>query len=175
MRAIGEYKDTFIKVDGNWYERHYIGQVVLNGTENWIDSISQYGGVTLTGLLSSSPNIALSNILKYQSGSTAWTEDGKFGFNSSGVLWCKISNTINSLNDWKAYLNSNNMIIYYHKYPHTDTEITDTTLISQLEAIYNAPLYEQTNITQENNDLPMVLDITACKDNINGIKAWIRR
>ena len=53
--------------------------------------------------------------------------------------------------------------------------ITDTTLISQLEAIYNAPLYEETNITQENNDLPIVLDITACKDNINGIKAWIRK
>lgn len=64
--------------------------------------------------------------------------------------------------------------VYYVVTP-TDTKITDTTLISQLEAIYNAPLYEQTNITQTNNDLPMVLDITACKDNINGIKAFIRK
>ena len=56
-----------------------------------------------------------------------------------------------------------------------NTDITDTTLISQLEVIYNAPLYEQTNITQTNNDLPMILDITACKDNINGIKAFIRK
>lgn len=63
----------------------------------------------------------------------------------------------------------------YYVVNSTNTEITDTTLISQLEAIYNAPLYEQTNITQENNDLPMVLDITACKDNINGIKAFIRK
>ena len=65
--------------------------------------------------------------------------------------------------------------IYIPLITPTDTEITDTTLISQLEAIYNAPLYEQTNITQENNDLPMILDITACKDNINGIKAFIRK
>lgn len=64
--------------------------------------------------------------------------------------------------------------VYYVVTP-TDTKITDTTLISQLEAIYNAPLYEQTNITQTNNDLPMVLDITACKDNIKGIKAFIRK
>lgn len=63
----------------------------------------------------------------------------------------------------------------YYVVNSTNIEITDTTLISQLEAIYNAPLYEQTNITQENNDLPMVLDITACKDNINGIKAFIRK
>lgn len=62
--------------------------------------------------------------------------------------------------------------VYYVVTP-TDTKITDTTLISQLEAIYSAPLYEKTNITQTNNDLPMVLDITACKDNINGIKALL--
>ena len=70
---------------------------------------------------------------------------------------------------------SNNILLYYVYINPSDTEITDTTLISQLEAIYNAPLYEQTNITQTNNDLPMVLDITACKDNINGIKAFIRK
>ena len=63
----------------------------------------------------------------------------------------------------------------YYVVNSTNIEITDTTLISQLEAIYNAPLYEQTNITQTNNDLPMILDITACKDNINGIKAFIRK
>jgi len=63
----------------------------------------------------------------------------------------------------------------YYVVNSTNTEITDTTLISQLEAIYNAPLYEETNITQTNNDLPMVLDITAYKDNINGIKAFIRK
>ena len=65
--------------------------------------------------------------------------------------------------------------VYYALATATNTEITNTTLISQLEAIYNAPLYEETNITQTNNDLAMILDITACKDNINGIKAFIRK
>ena len=80
--------------------------------------------------------------------------------------------TVANFKDWLA---SNNIIIYTILGTVTDTEITDTTLISQLEAIYNTPLYEQTNITQTNNDLPMILDITACKDNINGIKAFIRK
>ena len=81
----------------------------------------------------------------------------------------------NNVNNFVSWLSSNNVSVYYPLATATNTEITDTTLVSQLEAIYNAPLYEQTNITQENNDLPMVLDITACKDNINGIKAFIRK
>lgn len=34
MRAIGDVKDTFVKVDGVWYERHIIEKGVL-GTENY--------------------------------------------------------------------------------------------------------------------------------------------
>lgn len=100
-----------------------------------------------------------------------------------GINKCRISFSNTDYNDdvnaWKSYLSNNNIVVYYQKISQlggaTNTEITDTTLISQLEAIYNAPLYEQTNITQTNNDLPIVLDITACKDNINGIKAFIRK
>jgi len=33
MRAIGEYKDTFIKKDGKWYERHFVKRLILEGTE----------------------------------------------------------------------------------------------------------------------------------------------
>lgn len=65
-------------------------------------------------------------------------------------------------------------LTFYYQTAPTTIEITGT-LKEQLEAIYSAPLYEQTNITQTNNDLPMVLDITACKDNIKGIKAFIRK
>ena len=44
----------------------------------------------------------------------------------------------------------------------TDTEIIDTTLISQLEAINNAISYEeQTNILQENDNLPFILNVSA--------------
>lgn len=35
MRAIGDVKDTFVKIDGVWYERHNIGEFILNGSENW--------------------------------------------------------------------------------------------------------------------------------------------
>ena len=35
FRAIGDYRDTFIKKDGKRYERHYISRKIFDGTENW--------------------------------------------------------------------------------------------------------------------------------------------
>ena len=35
FRKIGDYADTFEKIDGKWYEKHYIGEIVLDGTEDW--------------------------------------------------------------------------------------------------------------------------------------------
>jgi len=35
MRAIGDIRDTFVKVDGKWYERHNVNRIVFDGTENW--------------------------------------------------------------------------------------------------------------------------------------------
>ena len=50
--------------------------------------------------------------------------------------------------------------ILYQKATATDTQITDTTLINQLEAVYNAKSYnEQTNINQVNDDLPFEMKV----------------
>lgn len=35
MRAIGDVKDKFVNIKGVWYERHNIGEFILNGSENW--------------------------------------------------------------------------------------------------------------------------------------------
>lgn len=50
--------------------------------------------------------------------------------------------------------------ILYQKATATDTPVTDTTLINQLEAIYNAKSYkDQTNISQTNDDLPFEMKV----------------
>lgn len=52
--------------------------------------------------------------------------------------------------------------IYYPKATATDVQITDDTLLTQLEAIHNAYVYaNQTNISQTNADLPFYLEIVA--------------
>lgn len=182
---IANYQDYFYKSGSKWYLHKEIGKVVLNGTESWTaDSNGQraYSSVIADNVLRPANDIVLIGLcdkLQVLNFTDVYINKREgLSSSSSGTLSLHITGvtdiTFNE-NDFKTWLSSNNITLYYALATATNTEITDTNLISQLETIYNAPLYEQTNITQTNNDLPMVLDITACKDNINGIKAFIRK
>lgn len=184
---IGNYQDYFYKNGSKWYLHKEIGKVVLDGNAS-LSEQSQSGFYRysyVNNKIKNDTSLANSLILfsdyfkaiTFNNRNTEVDEtiysvcNGYSGQNSIQFN----TKTFTSLSNFKTWLASNNVILYYLLNEVTNTEITDTTLISQLEAIYNAPLYEQTNITQTNNDLPMILDITACKDNINGIKAFIRK
>lgn len=43
MRSIGDIRDDFVKQDGVWYERHYIGRKVFDGTETFIGPYNAVG------------------------------------------------------------------------------------------------------------------------------------
>ena len=183
---IGDYQDYFYKSGSKWYLHKEIGKITLNGSESggWTlrETNTNTIRITADGLVS--PGIlaysqVYSKVFKGYSSNADMSNidipsiaprDTGSGFTVRFPV--SIATTVDG---FKAWLSSNLPFVYYATSNVTNTEITDTTLISQLEAIYNAPLYEETNITQTNNDLPMVLDITACKDNINGIKAFIRK
>ena len=67
-----------------------------------------------------------------------------------------------SIDNFKNSLGSNNVIVYYETNSYYYTPITDSTLISQLDAIEKAKSKEgQTNISQTNNDLPFIINATA--------------
>ena len=60
-------------------------------------------------------------------------------------------------------MGNNNTTFYGIKPTPTYTEITDSTLLSQLNALaksYNS----QTNISQNNNDLPFIINATALRE-----------
>lgn len=171
---IGNYQDYFYKSGSKWYLHKEIGKVVLNGTETW-SGLTDLGDCIRvnTSFRCNGQAQQVSNYFKYNN-SYALDEEHFYNYGNYFYVFL-LKTTASTIEEVKTWLSNHNTTIYYVLETSTNTEITDTTLISQLEAIYNAPLYEQTNITQANNDLPMVLDITACKDNINGIKAWIRK
>lgn len=178
---IGDYQDYYYKSGSKWYLHKEIGKIVLDGSENW--SYSSPNSVFYTDVINTLAmynSDIFCNRFKKVANSTSFANmnNGEIivqsDNNVNARLVCKYTN-YTLVADFKTWLASNNTNVYYPLKTLTDTEITNTTLISQLEAIYNAPLYEETNITQTNNDLPMILDITACKDNINGIKAFIRK
>lgn len=80
----------------------------------------------------------------------------QIGTTTTGTPSTKAS-TVEQLKTW---LSTHNTDVYYILATPITTEITDTTLINQLESIklsYN----EQTNISQENDNLPFELDVVA--------------
>ena len=192
---IGDYQDYFYRDNskGKWYLHKEIGKVILNGTENWnIVDNTQYSNSILrfstsvenkkeaASLSTAIPDLLFCDKFKisyinYEARTIEAIAGHPTTSQNIALFIDKARLNTEDVNGLKTWLASNNVTVYYVLATVTNTEITDTTLISQLEAIYNSPLYEETNITQENNDLPMILDITACKDNINGIKAFIRK
>ena len=170
---IGDYQDSIVKDNGKWYLNKQIGKVVLDGSEaNW----SNQFGINLFSLQAFLNNnkfivgYGLSNYYKYnsiQSGINAGTVNGEFALQeSSGNYNLFMKNTdYSSTDNFKAWLVSNNVSIYYPLQTPTYTEITDSTLISQLEAIKEAESYSgQTNISQTNDDKPFILTAKALKD-----------
>lgn len=165
LNKIGTYQDYIYKTD-KWYLHKEVGKVVLNGSESW----SYEGGRFVVNFLINALNTsgrqqALSNYFNYVASGSA----------SYGIFIYKASDTnyqiyiydtdYTTANDFKTWLGTHNTNVYYVLATPTDTEITNTTLINQLEALKGAMSYEgQTNISQVNNDLPFILKVKGTKE-----------
>ncbi len=170
---IGDYQDYIYKNNGKWYLHKEIGKVLLNGSENWSLFFST-NGIFINNTLISSLNVAntINCISNYFSATTRTnirnnlTSINNACATNGGELIFANKN-ITSVNDFKNWLSSNNVTVYYILATPTDTEITDTTLLSQLEALNNSYSYtEQTNISQENSDLPIIIYASTLMGNV---------
>ena len=160
---IGDYQDYLYKSNNKWYKHSEIGKVVLDGTENWEargTSTTLYQ-LAQTGIKHPTENNKKASLVSNFFETLAYYVNGTtdiFGDNN-GISYPAIDNllliknlSVNSLETFKAWLNEHNTKVYYVLQAPTDIEITDTTLISQLEAINDAISYEeQTNISSNQN------------------------
>ena len=189
---IGDYQDRIFKaVDGDiyydsltasqkagltygkWYKHSEIWKKILNGSETWayqnnnlfnvdniipnhlktldvyaIKSSHYYGGLT-----KSTNQLFLDSVSNY---------NYACGLHPNGTTIRFKDTRYSNVNDFKNALSANNVTIYHVLEVPTDTEITDTTLISQLEALYLAKSAEgTTTISQTNADEPFIITATA--------------
>ena len=162
---IGTYQDYFYKDNGNWYLHKEIGKVVLDGSENWY--VAKTGTVNWYYELE---NINISIIRNSDASNTKCSHFQLVEISNNNTLQGLfiISNgrtrirtaSEDTAPNFKTWLSNNNVSIYYVLATPTYTKITDTTLINQLEAVYNAKSYkDQTNINQVNDDLPFELKV----------------
>lgn len=150
---IGDYQDYFYKESNKWYLHKEIAKKILDGSENWTKS----GAFTNSYFLyiPDSMNIQTTdiNIYVYCNNYRRTYYSNILNYDYSCILSNNKNvmihdNSIDNVEDFKTWLSTHNTIVYYVLATPTDTEITDTTLISQLEAINNALSYEeQTNIS----------------------------
>ena len=138
---IGDYQDYIYRNNGKWYLHKETKKIVLDGTQSSssVNTSStnttrvQYNHYADGG---ASIYAGYSNLLTFQRN---WSTDIEgFSFDSSnGGFWFRINKTTigTTASEVNTYLSNNNLICYIPLATPTDTEITNTELINQLENI----------------------------------------
>ena len=171
---IGDYQDYIYKDNGKWYKYSEIGKQILDGSETYDPSSTNTTGKyriaykDISNIILAPPNVSTKgNILcDYFEAKTAnqtyQCQQGISVSTNGDIQIYNLNNEIGSVNAFKTWLSTNNTSIYYVLATPNNTEITDQTLISQLDNFEKALSYNtQTNISQENNDLPFIISASA--------------
>lgn len=174
FRAIRNIRDTFIKKNNKWYERHYIARKIFDGTENWKKSSTYSGGFYFNWSEFDRSGKHFSefycNYAKYVSTSDEYR-------NNIGVCYsdasCSIRTTdgsnINTVELWKAYLQEQYnagtpVYVDYISSEPLDIECTEeqSTILWDIEQ--NAKTYDKVTHMYSTDNVSPNVEITYKKD-----------
>lgn len=157
---IGAYQDYIYKSGSDWYVHKEVAKVVLDGTEAWTKTNNAFQ--TDASVTPNKGSVALDAfsdyyVHKYYASSiTTNIKNGEFGWNSGKVLTIR-NDSCADAPAFKVWLTSHNTSIYYTMSSPTETQITDTTLIGQLNAVHEWLTRYGYNATVTGN-LPIIID-----------------
>lgn len=147
LAKIGTYEDYIWKDGATWKLHRAIGKVTLNGSEAW----SATGGgngyriektdIALTPSGTAAP--IMSNYFTATTFSSIYNATVNYGIsNHNSNHWIVLRNqSWTSASNVTTWLAANNTTVYYALATPTDTEITDQTLVNQLNALGSSALY----------------------------------
>lgn len=179
MRAIGNVKDTFVKVDGVWYERHYINELDLKNvdlrvpdenddnivfcnlantsicdfkTDNqlFICDYFNYKGELTTGGYSQALAQGVGMYSRYNNGA-------KYLY---FVIPKTIASNVEEVNTW---ITNNSVKVYYNSNEPLDLPCTQAQIIA-LEALMKARTYKNITHIYSEDEVPATVDLTYYKD-----------
>lgn len=174
---IGDYQDYIYKNGDDWYIHKEIEKIIVTGSssEAWVHQTSNVGymyRLTLPGV-ASIPHGEIANLVSdYFTPTTSGviynvTSGGYIAqLTTPGYIRFNIGDTTNKLSEFRTWLGTHNTTVYYALATPTDTKITDSTLIGQLDALADADTYDgKTYIKIVANDpnLPALLKVEAYK------------
>ena len=186
---IGNYQDYFYKENNKWWKHKEIGKITNWDTDWYINTswnksypnimhiqaydysknkITKYDGktdiITLITTHMSSVLIKNRDYNKEQCFSHYGNGCITFFINKSRLNLKDNSSESDILNAFANYMNNNKVVAYFAANTSTDEQITDTTLITQLNALEQAVSYDDTtNISQTNANLPFIINAEAFK------------
>ena len=168
---IGDYQDVIYKENNKWYVDKYINKVTFNGSETWkrtqVSASSSYAfwnQYTNLNIPVGKFGQKYCDYFEYQEKIWEQSTPNHLAENNTytsdlSILFNVDSSIATTLTEWNTWLSNHNTSVYYALATSTTTEITETTLVNQLEAIYNAKLQSGNNtITQTPSDLPFYLN-----------------
>ena len=169
MRSIGDIRDTFVKKNNKWYERHYIARKIFNGTEGWrLDSnYNNCYRFCLASLNSSIMDLdALCTHFK-RNGEWNSTEE-RFFISKEKSLWFG-TNIYTTLNEFKTFLTEQYnagtpVYIDYVLETPIDIECTEeqSTILFDIEQ--NAKTYDKVTHIYSTDKVSPNVEITYKKD-----------
>ena len=150
-----------------------IGKVVLDGSENWISNEVGIGYVRYTLFIDDLVLTTTSDVNKYYAISNNFvssTSNQTVNDKADANRICVVSNkrllvktldiTLSNVNLFKTWLSTHNTEVYYVLETPIDIEITDPTLLAQLNALEQITQYKHTYITITGNGLTPEADFT---------------
>lgn len=182
LYKIKNLQDYIYELNNKWFIYNNSGKILLDGInkkfENKHSTITSENKGFYKALLpnknetysSGATDVAYSNYYKLVDG----TASNAFNNNDYGMWWQNTGESVyfilneTSLTDANNWLKTHNTLVYYILATPVITEITDTTLINQLNNLKNAFSYNNnTNILQMNENLPFIINVTALMKNSN--------
>ena len=160
LRGMDAYKDKIYSSNGRFYWNKKIGKVILNGSESW--NISTNFWTASVNDYAYSNNIPYSNYFRgviNKQAVTSLTEDNTIAFkNRSGEprLYLK-SSSFTTTTEFKNWLSTHNLIIYYALRTPTTTEITS----SNYPELYSVLKEVQDYLTQYKINKEFLLDYSS--------------
>lgn len=146
LAKIGTYQDYIYKSNGNWYKHGAIGKIIYTGAqdESWNYTSGAHArfsiGISNIMMTESTSDVGavLSNNFVADSIANIYNgTDYRIGIhNTNAQIWISYL-SITSSADFKTWLSTHNTTVYYaiDTEAITDTQITDTDLIAELDAI----------------------------------------
>ena len=165
-----DYKNRIYKNNGNWYYEENVKKIVLDGSEDYYEYSINEDIIRFQPIILNDLAIPLSqyvsNNFKYLGAIAEATETGISNGVSTTNSRCFIfilKSIASNTENFKTWLSTHNTEIWYTLATPVTTQITNTTLIGQLEAI---SLHTGTNIITISNDNNMTpeIEITRLKE-----------